>query len=458
MDEEAKSASGSPPMDLERLVMLAELGRLEEVKPALSRLHEADIADLVDALEEVETKRAVLAYLPTRKAAAVLTLLGDLSREELLRSLSEAELQAILATLESDDATDLLGDLPRERVEKLLRAVPKRLSDELRSLLRYDEESAGGIMQKEFVAVGADATVGQAVEALRRRASEVEHFHRVFVIDKDQRLLGAVSLSKLILASPTDRLADLMETGIVAVPEGMDQEEVAALFSKYDEVTLPVVDAQNRLVGRITIDDIVDVIEEEASEDFYRLAGVGQDEQALDPPFRSVKRRLPWLVLNLLTAFLAASVVALFENTIKSYAVAAALMTIVAGQGGNAGVQTLTVIVRGIALGEVSLANARRVLLKEIATALCNGVAVGLVAGTYAYVWQGTPLLGIVLMVAVVTNLVVAALAGTLVPLGLKFCSIDPAVASTVVLTTFTDCCGFFAFLGLLTLCSPLLR
>ncbi len=458
MDTHTSSASGKPIADVERLVVLAEMGRHEEIRPALDEHHEADIADLIDALEEAELKRTVFGYLSTRKAAAVLTLISDLSRQQLLRSLSEAKLEEILATLESDDATDLLGDLPHERVERVLRAIPKRLSEELRSLLRYDEESAGGIMQKEFVAVDASATVRQAIETLRRRAAEVENFHKVFVIDRDQKLLGSVSLSRLILAAPTDRLADLMETDILAVPEGMDQEEVAALFRRYDEITLPVVDANSRLIGRITIDDIVDVIEEEASEDFYRLAGLGEDEQVLDPPLRSVRRRLPWLALNLATALVAASVVALFEETIESYAIAAALMTIVAGQGGNAGIQTLTVVVRGLALGELTLANARRVLLKEITTAIINGLAVGFVAGAMAYMWQGNAALGAILAIAMVANLVIAALVGTLIPLGLKRCSIDPAVASSVVLTTFTDVCGFFAFLGLLTLFSPLLH
>jgi magnesium transporter len=255
----------------------------------------------------------------------------------------------------------------------------------------------------------------------------------------------------LILANPRTLLRNLM-TEPVAAHTGMDQEEVAALFSKYDLLSLPVVDGAGRLVGRITVDDVVDVIEEEASEDIYRLAGLGNEASVHESVRDSVRRRLPWLIINLGTCILSASVVAFFEGTIRQMAIAAAFMTMVAGSGGNAGVQTLALVVRGLALGELTFLNARRVVMKEALTGAINGLVLGVIAAFVAYYWKGMPLIGFVVFAAILGNLCIAALVGVLIPLGLKWVGVDPAVASAVVLTTFTDCCGFFFFLGLLTL------
>ncbi len=318
--------------------------------------------------------------------------------------------------------------------------------------MRYDEESAGGIMQREFVAVDRRATVQQAVEAVRRRTADLPDIHNVYVVDEAQRLVGILPLRLLILSPGDTTVEAVMQRDPIVVHPGMDQEEVAGLFSKYDLLALPVVDDAGRIVGRITIDDAVDVIEEEASEDIYRLAGLGQDASVLESPWQSVRRRLPWLIINLGTAVLAASVVAVFEGTIRRVAIAAAFMTMVAGSGGNAGVQTLAVVVRGLALGELTFLNARRVILKELAAGAVNGIVLGIVAGLIAYLWKGLPLIGVIIGAAIVGNLCVAALVGVLVPLGLEWCGIDPAVASAVVLTTFTDVCGFAFFLGLVTI------
>lgn len=439
------------PETTDHLVMLAEMGHEEQVQEAMRRLHPADAAELLDAIEEDDLRSRLFAHLDTARAAAVLSLLGDSARETLLDSLPETRLRGFLTALESDDAADILAELPREKVERLLQAIPPRLSADVRDLLRYDEESAGGIMQREFVALPPDATVDDGIDAVRRRAADVPDIHNIFVVDEQHRLIGVLPIRQLILANPRTALRNLMQTPVTA-HTGMDQEEVANLFSKYDLLSLPVVDASGTLVGRITVDDVVDVIEEEASEDIYRLAGLSDQASVHESVRDSVRRRLPWLILNLGTCFLSASVVALFESTIKSLAIAAAFMTMVAGSGGNAGVQTLALVVRGIALGELTFLNARRVVWKEFMTGAVNGLVLGLVAAGLAYAWKGVPILGVVVALAIVGNLCIAALVGVLIPLGLKWCGVDPAIASAVVLTTFTDCCGFFFFLGLLTL------
>ncbi len=443
----------TPPSEpTDHLLTLAATGHEDQVREAMERLHPADAAELLDAVEADDVRARLFADLETPRAAAVLSLLGDPARDTLLDTLPETRLRAILTALESDDAADLLAELPREKVERLLQSIPSRLSADVRDLLRYDEESAGGIMQREFVALRANATVEDAIDTVRRRAADVPDIHNIFVTDDQQHLIGVLPLRLLILANPRTALRNLMQTEPAAAHTGMDQEEVAALFRKYDLLSLPVVDTAGRLTGRITVDDVVDVIEEEASEDIYRLAGLGAEASVHESVRDSVRRRLPWLIINLFTCFLSAAVVAIFEGTIRSVAIAAAFMTMVAGSGGNAGVQTLTLVVRGLALGELTYVNARRVIAKECVAGVLNGIALGIVAAIFSYFWKGGVVIGVVVALAIIGDLVIAALVGVLIPLGLKWCGIDPAIASAVVLTTFTDCCGFFFFLGLLSL------
>jgi magnesium transporter len=445
------------PQTPDHLIILAEMGREEQVCEAFERIHPADVAEVLDAIEEDDLTARLFAALSTPRAAAVLSLVSDHTRDILLDAVPEHRLRTIVASLESDDAADLLAELPRAQVERLLQSIPARISADVRDLLRYDEESAGGIMQREFVAVPRDATVEDAIAAVRRRGAGTEGLHNVFVVDAEQRLVGVLPLRLLILADPGTTVDAIMQQDPISVPTSTDQEEVAGLFSKYDLVSLPVVEADGHIVGRITVDDIVDVIEEEASEDIYRLAGLGQESSVLEPASTSVRKRLPWLIVNLCTCLISATVVALFEGTIQELAIAAAFMTMVAGSGGNAGVQTLAIVVRGLALEELTFMNARRVILKEFLTGAVNGLAVGCFAGLVAFLWKGIPLIGLLLAVAILGNLCIAALVGVLIPLGLKWCGVDPAIASAVVLTAITDSCGFLLFLGLLTLCRPLL-
>jgi magnesium transporter len=273
----------------------------------------------------------------------------------------------------------------------------------------------------------------------------------LYVVDERRHLVGVTSLRRLLLVSPETPLKRIMATDLISARVDTDQEEVARQVASYNLLAIPVVDSENKLVGVITVDDVIDVIKEEATEDIYRLAGVAGDERAFTPAGESLRKRLPWLGINLVTAFLAASVVALFEGTIEQITALAVFMPIVAGMGGNAATQTLTVIVRGIALGELTWSNSRKALIKEAVVGLGNGVVLGLAAAIVAWVARGNPVLGLVLGAAMVINLVVAATAGTLVPLGLRAANVDPALASSVFITTLTDVIGFFSFLGLAT-------
>ncbi len=451
MNDETRQTTVRQEITIETLVILAEMGKEKEVREGVATLHPADIAELINALEESEVKSKVFSFLAPEVAPQVLSLVSLPTRQEIVQDLSEVYLQQILEKLDSDDAADLLGSLSQERAQALLERVSKPLSAEMQQLLRYPADTAGGIMQTECVAVLERVTAEQAIEIVRSRAEEVSDLHNVFVVDHHHHLVGVLPLRKLILARPGEQVDTVMDRQVTSVAAETDQEEVAQLFKKYDLVSLPVIDSHGALLGRITIDDVVDVLEEEATEDFYKLAGLGKEEPALDSPLRAIRRRLPWLGLNLITTTLSASVIALFEGTIQSVTIAAAFMTIVAAQGGNAGVQTLTIIVRGLALGEVSLTHARRVLLKELTVAFGNGVILGCAAGLVAYLWKGQPVIGLVLGLALMVNLLVAALVGSMIPLTLRWLSIDPAVASNVFVTACTDICGFLSFLGFLT-------
>ncbi len=434
------------------LVIAAELGQNERVRTGITSLHPADIADLLDVLEEAETKQRVFGFLPPQLASEVLSFVAPPTQEILTRELSDAALGTVVKHLKSDDAVDLLATLSPQRTSAVLAYVSGELAAEISQLMRHPEDVAGGIMQTEYIAVGEGARVEQAIETIRAHVDEISDLHSVFIVNTVGHLVGVLPLRKLILARPTDLVERIMARQVISVRVDLDQEDVAQVCQKYDLVSLPVVDAAGKLVGLIMVDDVVDVLEEEATEDIYKLANLSQEEEVFEPPWRSIRHRLPWLGLNLITTSLSAAVIALFEDTIQALAVAAAFMTIVAAQGGNAGIQTLTVTVRGLALGEVSLKHARRVLFKELSVGLGNGVILGVIAGAVAYLWEGSPLLGGVLALALVLNLVVAAFVGTVVPFLLDRSGIDPAVASNVFVTACTDIFGFFSFLGILAL------
>ena len=437
---------------LEQFVALLETTEPEAVKAMIAALHPADVAEMLNAVGRPESRRKVFALLDTATAATVVTRLSPAVRAEILESLSTDQLRRIVEELDSDDAADLLEAVSNERAQAVLEQLPGAVAARIQQLLKYPPDTAGGLMKSEYAAVLEGATVEEAIEIVRTLAEAVADIHNVLVVDHRFHLLGVLPLARLILARAGQTVDAVMDRQVISVTVDTDQEEVARLFRKYDLVSLPVTDPRGALLGRITVDDVVDVLEEEANEDFSKLSGLGEEEPLFDSPMRAIRRRLPWLGLNLLTTSLSASVIGLYQGTIQSMALAAALMTIVAAQGGNAGVQTLTVMVRGMALGKVGLAQARGILLKELAVACGNGVALGIAAGLVTYFLHGQPLLATVLGIALAINFLVAALVGSLIPLILRWLRADPAVASSVFVTACTDMCGFLVFLSLLSM------
>jgi len=413
--------------------------------------HPADIAKIIANLSD-DNDAYVFSLLDTDTASDVLVEFDDHTREKLVSELKHERLSELVDEMDSDDATDLVAELPEDVAERVLESIDEEDSEEVKELLRHEEDSAGGIMALEFVSVSEDMTVDGAIREIRKKAEEVEEVYNVYVVDKEGKLIGVLPLKKLILAHGEQSVQNLMNKDVVSVPTDMDQEEVAKVFRHYNLVSVPVVDSEGKLVGRITVDDVVDVMEEEASEDILRMGGVDEEDRVFSSPLHSIKMRLPWLFVNLFTAVLAASIVALFQDAIDRVVALAVLMPIVAGMGGNAGTQTLTVIVRGLAVGELTFARTRKALMKELLVGLGNGFSLGAVTSLLAYLWGKNPFLGVILGMAMVTNMFVAAAAGTLIPILLKWLKIDPALASGVFVTTLTDVCGFFSFLGLATL------
>ncbi|HEV8673676.1 MAG TPA: magnesium transporter [Methylomirabilota bacterium] len=435
---------------LDELRRLVEEHDAEQLRERLAAIHPADLAAALRELP-IEQQVTLFRHLARETAGAVLSEMDNESLLALVQALDQGEVSAILDRMPPDEAADVVETLPEEQAEEILERMPEAESEEIQELLQYGESTAGGIMTPEFVAVHEDMTVGQALDHVRKAVTKEGVFY-VYVVDDHEHLVGVVPLRRLITADPNTPVHAIRRPEVISVSADTDQEEVARLVTKHNLLAVPVVSRDNRLIGTITVDDVIDVIHEEATEDIHRLAGVAGDETIFDPPAKVIRRRLFWLLVNLPTAVLASAVVGLFEPAIRELALLAVFMPIVAGMGGNAGIQTFTVIVRAIALGDLSLANTRKVLAREALIGIANGVGTGLVAGTIAYLWKGHGLLGVILALAMITNMLVAALAGTLIPVALKLLRVDPAVATGVIVTTFTDCAGFLSFLGLATI------
>lgn len=430
---------------------LLRRGAIGPISKIINKQHPADIAK---SISEVEKKDRFLLFeliQDVKAKAAAIVEVEETIRMEMLNEMPIDDIVAILHEIPSDKAADIIGKMPEDKAKELLNMMKAENSKEVKGLLKFEEETAGGIMIPQFFALSENTTVQQAIKALQK-AKDVEMVFYIYVTDDKGRLVGVLSIRQLLLVPPRKQLKDIMVRDVISVTTDMDQEEVARRVARYNILAIPVVDKENKLVGIITVDDIIDVIKDEATEDIYKMAGLNIDERALDPIFSSIRRRLPWLYINLLTAILAASVVGLFTNTIQTFAILAAYMPIVAGMGGNAATQTLTVIIRGMALGELTFGNTMKALLKESSAGLINGIATGAAMGVIAYLWNGNYMLGVVVCLAMIINMFVAGLTGTLIPVILRAFKIDPAVASTVVVTTFTDVVGFFSFLGIATL------
>jgi magnesium transporter len=439
---------------LDSVKRLQRMGATANLVNLLHKQHPADLAQLFAELPEKDRHSAfsLLVERNSRLAMEALSELGPEGGARLLADRSAEDIVRLTQELPSDDAAAIIDYLPEELSAAVLELIQKRpAGGDVGDLLEYEEQTAGRIMNPKVFALSEDMTAGEAITALQG-SRDVEMVFYLYVIDGRRHLVGVVSLRRLLLVSPTTPLKRIMTTDLISARADMDQEEVARQVASYNLLAIPVVDEENKLVGVITVDDVIDVIKDEATEDVYRLAGVSSDDRVFSRFTESLRKRVPWLMVNLVTAFVAAFVVGLFQSSISSVTALAVFMPVVAGMGGNAATQTLTVIVRGIALGELTGANARKALVKEAMVGIGNGLACGIVGGLAAWAFNGNAWLGMILALAMIINMFVAATAGTLIPLSLRALKVDPALASSVFITTLTDVFGFLSFLGLATL------
>ena len=435
---------------VDQVLDAVEAGDDETARALVGPLHPADVADLIE-LARADEREGLVAALAGIVDADVIAELNDHVRELLIDEMEPQQVADLAGQLDTDDAVAILEDLEDDDQRAVLRAMEPDDRAAIEEALSYPEESAGRLMQRDLIAVPEHWSVGQVIDYLRAGDELATDFWEVFVVSPTHKPIGTCKLSSLLRSPRRTRVADIMLDDQTLIPVGMDQEEVALRFQKYALISAAVVDPSGRLVGMITVDDIVHIIQEEAGEDVLLLSGAG-DGDINEPILLTVRTRLTWLVINLGTAVLAASVVGLFQGEIGRFALLAVLMPIVSGMGGNAGTQTLAVVVRALATNQLASSNTVRMIFRELKIALANGIALGLLIGTGAAVLFHNVPLGVVIGAAMIINNLVAGLSGILVPVGLDRARIDPAVSSAVFVTMMTDVMGFFSFLGLASL------
>ena len=435
-------------LQLEALRSALDAGTLRPAQRMLTGLHPAEIALL---LESVPPRQRELVWnmVDPELEGDVLLELSEGVRQELIEEMETEELVAAAEGMELDDLADLVRELPETVTMQVLRSMDQRDRERLRKVLSWPEDSAGGLMNTDTVSVRPDVTLEVVLRYLRMRGELPSRTDSLFVVDRDDRYLGTISLTRIITGDPENTVGDSLDTDAPRIEPDMPAHDVAQLFQERDLVSAAVVDSSGSLLGRITIDDVVDVIREEAAHEVMSMAGLKDEEDLFAGIVPSTRRRLLWLGINLLTAFLAAAVVKNFEATIEKVAALAALLPIVASMGGIAGTQTVTLLIRGLALGQVQWSNARWLLFKEIAVGGLNGLIWAVVVGAVTVVWFGTWQIAAIIAAAMLINLLAAAAVGVLVPLALRRLDIDPALSAGVILTTFTDCIGFATLLGL---------
>ncbi|MEO8082831.1 MAG: magnesium transporter [Ardenticatenales bacterium] len=456
-----KAAAAAGDMDeAYRMVAAAlEARDIETVGASLSALRPADRVDVFENFGLV-AQRQIIDELDDDEAAAILDELDDEEAAEVAEGLSSRQLAPILDLMETDEAADLLNDLPPAQMAELLEGMDDAAEAEVRPLLEHMDDTAGGRMTRDFVALSADETVKASIRRLRALEPGEEAAYYLYVRDADERLVGIVSLRQIIVAPPKTRIGDLMHADVIRTHVSDDQEDAAQLMQRYDLLALPVVDDADRLVGVITHDDLVDVLAEEATEDMYRMVGLDVDERSDDGVWTSVRNRLPWLTLNLATQLLLVAVLASFQRTTERVVILSVLFPLVTGNGGNVGAQTTTLVVRSLALGEIDKRQIGRLLFKEVGQGLINGMAIGVLAGLVALVintfFTAAPvsplLIGGAVFLAMALNLAAGGLAGVVMPLTLERFGIDPAVSSAVFVTTVTDTMGSLLFFGIFNL------
>ena len=425
-------------------------GRLGPVRRLVNTLSPAEIGNLLESLPPGK-RTVVWGLVDPEDDGEVLVHVGDEVREGLIADMDPDELVAAVEDLDIDDLADLVEDLPDTVIDEVLKSMDRENRERLEQVLSYDEDSAGRLMNPDVVTVRADTTVDVVLRYLRLRGELPEHTDHIYVVSKRHQYLGRIALQALLTHEASTPINQLLDDEQPAI--GVDElsDEVARQFSDHDWISAPVVDDNNILLGRITIDDVVDIIREQAEHQALGAAGLGEDEDLFSPVHRAFRNRLIWLGVNLGTAFLAASVVGRFSGSIEQLAALAVLMPIVAGMGGNAGTQVLALMVRGLALGQIGASNVPTLVWKEVRVAMINGLALGTVLGIVVLLWFRNPALAAVIATALTLNLCFAALGGVLVPVTLKRLGFDPALAGGVILTTITDVMGFLTFLGLAT-------
>ncbi|MBL0331705.1 MAG: magnesium transporter [Chlorobiota bacterium] len=440
--------------DLESLIYVKDEGSLRLL---MFDMREPDIAQITTSLTD-EERHYILSLLEDDILGEVVLHLPDEQREDYFSILAPQRISDLVEEMSTDDAADIVSELDDDIAEEVMERLERsdaEVMEDIRDLLQYSEDTAGGRMTTDYVSVHFTETVSKAIENIREFAKVNENqfeVYAVYVVDGNEKLVGVISLQDLVLNKREELISNFMEDQVLSVRTDDDQALVAQLMQKYDLVSIPVVDKNETLLGVVTFDDVADIIEEEGSEDMLLLAGVTDEESLATPPTIAVRRRLPWLAINLGTAFIASLVVSQFENTISKLPILAALMPIVAGMGGNASIQTITVIVRGFALGELNDMRRRDAIIKELQIGLINGLSMGLTAGLVVWILRNDWHVGILISIAMFGNMFVAGVAGAIVPILLKKLKFDPALSSGPIVTTFTDLAGFFIFLGSATL------
>ena len=441
----------STALNQETVRELIRTGTPDRILRYIGKSHPADIALLFKDLDSVEVRLLFDLLFSIRRAGKTLKELPPDLLPEILELIDDEKVAKMMDRTDPDDQVTFIDSLPEERRERVLALVDPDRRERVKQSISYPEETVGRITTTDYLALPPNTSAQDAIDKIRERA-ELESFFYLYVVDQAEKLIGVVPLRNLVVAPGDRTLLEMMIPDPVCGEVSMDQEEAAKLVSKYDLLALPIVDHEGRLVGIITVDDVIDIINKESTEDMYRMAGLEEEDRIFSHAKLSIQKRLPWMSFNLLTAMLAAFVVGLFEGTIEKAVALAIFMPVVAGMGGNGGTQTLTVMIRGIALGELEFTTAWRVVMKEVTVGITMGATTGLLVALIAYLWKGNPVLGFVLALAMVLNLLVASLAGTLIPLALKHMKMDPALGSGVLVTTFTDVFGFLSFLGLGTI------
>lgn len=424
-------------------------GDNEQLKATLREYHASEIAILFESITK-EDRQRIINLLDVEIASEVISEMHEEAHpEELLLQLHPDKRTEIVEELDYDDATDIISQLEEHEQKEILKDLSEDDASNIRNLMSYHEETAGGLMNTEIIKINLNLTKKDAIDEIIRQSEEIEEFYTVFVVDEDNIFKGIVSLKDIIKVKGNAKITEMVKSDVVYVRPETDQEEVAKLISQYNLTSIPVVDTEMKLLGRVTFDDVIDVLEDENTEDILKISGVSEDEELSGNWIEAVKSRLPWLIINLGTAFLASSVVRHYASTLDDLKVLAAYMTIIAGMGGNAATQALAVTVRRISLYDLTDNQAYRTVLKEFTVGLINGAITGLIVFTFAYFFDANPMLGLVVFMAMTGNLIIAGFTGAGIPLILKRIGIDPAIASSIIITTFTDVFGFLLLLGL---------